>query len=80
MKLYCTKWALTRGIEEIDGVIDGDIVKFRRSDDHCWEFLFVQGREWHTTIESARKRCDKLRLAKIDLLKKQIVKLEKMKF
>lgn len=38
------------------------------------------GNEWHTTKESAINKAEEMRQKKIDSLKKQIQKLEKMKF
>jgi hypothetical protein len=41
---------------------------------------FGEGKEWHLTKDDAIKRANEVRLKKIELLKKQIAKLEKMDF
>jgi len=38
------------------------------------------GNEWHSTLEAAQKHAEKLRIARIIMLKKQISKLENMRF
>ncbi len=79
MKVWITKYALTEGIEAIDGEIASDIS----------ENMFVQsgrtgriyhGKEWHSTEESAIKRAEEMRIAKIASLKKQIARLEELEF
>lgn len=44
------------------------------------QYAHGEGREWHRTLEGARKRAEIMRMAKIANLKKQIAKLEKLKF
>jgi hypothetical protein len=76
MKAYVTKYALSKGILEIDGEVfaDGKGMK--------WGSYFnsAYGNDWHKTLVEAKQRANEMRLAKIESLKKQIVKLEKMTF
>ena len=82
MKVYITKYALTKGIEEKEVEICSDIdenmvkvigVRFS-------ECYFGEGNQWHRTLQSAIKRAEEMRIKKINSLKKQITKLENMKF
>ncbi len=74
MKAYSTKYALTFGIEEINGkVILGSYFEYG---DHG----FLGPKDWHRTRESAVARAEEMRAAKIASLRKQIAKLEAMRF
>jgi rubrerythrin len=44
------------------------------------ETFIGEGREWHRTWESAAKRAEKMRVAKIAALRAQIARLETMTF
>jgi hypothetical protein len=44
------------------------------------EFYHGEGKEWHTSKESAIKKAQEMKQKKIETLKKQIAKLEKIKF
>ena len=75
MKVYITKWALTEGVMEREGIIDGKrvyveglLIRFSIGDD-----LFL-------TPEEAKQKAEEMRVKKIESLKKKIVKLEKLKF
>ena len=79
MKVWITKYVLARGIFEID--------VNRLSDDgetgygETWLDVYRgEGREWHRTKEYAIKKAKEIRQRKIENLKKQIKKLEEMKF
>jgi len=63
MKTYITKYALTKGILEMEGEICEGLCN-----------------DWHRTIEAARSRAGAMRSKKIQSLKKQIAKLEGMRF
>lgn len=75
MKAFITKYALTSGIKEIEGRISRVSPK-----------MFVSGygsyhaNEWHIYRASAIARAEEMRVSKIASLKKQIAKLEKLKF
>ena len=79
MKVWITKYALTRGIFEMEVKSqskDGTAVYGKAWDD-CYR---GEGKEWHRTKESAIQKTEEMRQKKIDSLKKQIEKLERMKF
>lgn len=76
MKAYVTKYALSKGILAINGEVfaDGKAIKWGRY------FNSAHGNDWHRALVDAQQRANEMRLAKIEALKKQIVKLEKMTF
>lgn len=46
----------------------------------CDEFYHDKGKDWHTFKESALKRAKEIRNKKIESLRKQLKKLEEIKF
>ena len=85
MKAWITKYALTQGIigvEIIDNCLSadptGNMIKIR--DGNINTYYHGKGNEWHETKESAIKKAEEMRQKKIASLKKQIEKLERMKF
>lgn len=84
-KVYITKDALTKGILEIDAKVepsyyDQNIVYARVYDRYLGTEFFRVGSEVFLTKEEALKDAEKRRIKKIDSLKKQIKKLENIKF
>lgn len=81
MKAYITKYALTDGIKEVE-----DARQFNNSgmihvaSIHSQAYFFNEGNEWHKTLESAIEKSENMRIKKIASLKKQIAKLENLKF
>lgn len=75
IKVYVTKYALTKGIQVSKGNIFNDCKSIR-----CSSYCSFHGNEWHTDFESALKQCEKMRHRKIKSLKEQIKKLESMEF
>ena len=80
MKVWISKYALSKGIYEREvkqGEIYPDTVYI-----NAWRESFHggEGKEWHKTREDAVRRAEEMRIKKIASLKKQIEKLEKMKF
>lgn len=74
MKVWITKYALTRGIVEAEANAPSDrVVKFPNG-----KILYV-GHSYADKKEAIQK-ADEMRVRKIASLKKQIEKLEKMKF
>lgn len=67
---YLTTHSLKKGVIEHSAV--------KKSDDY--EMVLKGGEEYHLTEESARARVEEMRKKKIESLKKQIAKLENMKF
>jgi len=81
MKVWITKYALTAGILAVEAelsTINAGIVKCRRSPAHLQEY--AHSGEWHTSQSDAIDRAEDMRDAKIKSLRKQIAKLEAMKF
>ena len=78
MKVWVSKYALTRGIFEVDAeerCSEGNIfVKDK------WCLKSYHKGEWHNTKEEAIKRAEKLKENKIKSLETQIQKLKEMKF
>lgn len=82
MKVWITKYALTQGIYECEAEvcenINPDMIEVR-SNRHS-AYYHNEGVEWHKTKEAALEKAEEMRKKKIESLKKQIVKLEKLDF
>jgi hypothetical protein len=81
MKVFITKFALTKGILEVEAQLSqhhDDMIVV--NDGIKNNYFHWEGTEWHKTIESAKYTAERMRLAKIASLKKQIKKLETLKF
>lgn len=84
MTFYITKYATTRGIIKADTdklkdykVTDGTRLYVNYRDG---TMLFLNGGEWYTSKSMALADAERRRTKKIESLKKQIEKLEKIKF
>jgi hypothetical protein len=79
---FITKYALSDGIEEIE--FDPKCVnsdgRISRIDSDPWRHHFYNKNDYRTTKTAAIVRANQMREAKITSLKKQIAKLDKMKF
>lgn len=76
IKAWLTKNALTQGIEVVDAVVcSGTNDKMIAYGNHLYAF----GNDWHRSLEAALERAETMRVAKIVSLKKNIIKLEKLK-
>jgi hypothetical protein len=78
---WITKYALTEGIieqhvEHCSDISDG-MVSILGKRCFCYH---GEGKDWHRTRDGAVKRAEKMRLAKIALLRAQIEKLEGLRF
>lgn len=78
-KIFVFKYALTKGIIEIDAKTEQDTYE-EYAMVRDWIGLIQLNRDYVHTKEEALKKAEDMRLRKIESLKKQIVKLEKMKF
>lgn len=78
MRVSITKYALTQGIYEVDGELlhEYDGIKVKGD---CLDSYFY-GKDWWKTKEEAIERAEEMRKLKINSLKKQLKKLEEMKF
>jgi len=79
MKVYVTRYALTKGIQEYD------VSDMQKGNYHVviHEAMYNQHffkPDWHTDIEEALIQAELMRLKKISSLSKQIVKLRNLKF
>jgi hypothetical protein len=83
MKVWITKYALTKGIKSIDATpssfYDGVCDNTNGTGAYS-TYYHGEGRDWHRTLEGAQAKAEKMRLAKIELLEKQIGKLRNLKF
>ena len=81
MKAFVTKVIPKDGIiqeVEADQGFRSHIISVKSTN---WiDFYKVQGKQWHLTRESAITRAEYMRVQKIESLKKQITKLENLKF
>ena len=82
MKVWITKYVLTQGIFEAEAKVCENVnismIEICRCDNK--EYYHGNGREWHETEQSAIDMAEFMRHKKIISLKKQILKLENMKF
>ena len=80
MKVWVTKYALTKGIyESREGkIIDGG--KYFTEDHRGMDSLFLTLEGYSITELEAKEMANIMRLKKIESLKKSIIKLEKLKF
>lgn len=80
MKAYITKYALTNGIEEVDGNFVGGQT-FERTDIGRNPFRpYERKPDWHETREDAVKRANEMRDKAIKSAEKKLAKLRKMRF
>lgn len=78
MKVWVTKCVFTQGIRVVDVMVPGGASTVVRTPSPYVQFFY--GSDWHLTKEAAIQEAEKMRLKKIASLKKQIVKLEEMRF
>lgn len=73
-KVYVTKYAISRGIEEIERDYDYSYIKY-----NFHTFLYI-GKDAFLDKSEAIKKAEEMKKRKIASLRKQIEKLEKMTF
>lgn len=77
MKVYITKYALTRGIIEADARLceagGGSMVMVRPGE-------YYHNDNWHQTRAEAEAVAESMRVAKLEALQKQVAKLTKKTF
>ena len=74
---WITRYALTSGIMVAEGEVCNDISAEMFS---YGSMSPAHGNDWHRTPEAALTRAQEMRLAKIESVKKQLAKLERMTF
>jgi len=78
MKVWITKYAITRGIVEAESTpIEGDAVVAKIPDQ--WENYFRKP-YWHETKEAAIAQAETMRQKKIKSLEREIEKIKKLTF
>ena len=75
MKVYITAYILTKGILEME-----DKISENNPEIVATNFGYFYKGCWHKTKEAAVKTAEEIRLKKITSLRKQIEKLEALKF
>lgn len=78
-KIWVTKYALTSGIFEAEAEIEDQYGRMASIPSRRY-FTAFHGNDWHRTLTEANKRAEEMRLKKISSLKKQLKKLEELKF
>ena len=80
MKVWITKYALTKGIIEADGELtSSESVSILNRGLSLPTHWFYKG-DWHSDKQSAIKKAEEMCQNKIESLKRQIKKLEEMRF
>jgi hypothetical protein len=79
MKVFITKHALTAGIEECEVEVTGDGMAVDYSGSYP-QYFHKEGRDWHRTRESAVKRAEAMRKAKVASLQKSLAVMKAMRF
>ena len=74
MTVYITKYALTRGIIKIDGVLDSASNSIRV------DWTRYHKPDWHMNRSVAVDQAERMRLAKIKSLEKQLAKMKALRF
>ena len=75
---WVTKYALTSGVKVVEGHVYPDYPSMFVNSTNTNESY--HGNDWHTSEEAALARAEEMRMKKIASLKKQMAKLENMKF
>lgn len=86
MKVWISKYALTTGIFETEverceassNNDNSDMVKAMEGRSSI--YYFGEGKDWHLTRDEAIIKAEEMRFKKIESIKKQLNKLEKLKF
>lgn len=79
-KYYVTKYALTVGIQVVEGVVEdeGYTLKYTIEGDRSKYFAF--GNDWYSTRECAQQRAELLKARKLRSLEKQVRLLRSLDF
>ena len=84
MKVFISKWALTVGIEEADGImVNGSSrEEYFKQDGPSYTYrpLLTVRKDVHATREAAVKAAEFLRARKLARLRRQIAKIEELDF
>jgi hypothetical protein len=81
VKVYFTKYALTGGISEHEGIIMPNEPSMFAPDKKPLDYrIYFHKPDWHETWEGAFARAEGMRQAKIVSLEKQLQALRKLEF
>lgn len=79
MKVWITKYALTKGIMEFD--LDKDAISTRSPDMIEYApYHYARGNDWHREYNSAVMRAREMQTNKIASLKKQLERIQRLRF
>lgn len=77
--IWVTKYALTSGVFSVQAETRDDTYYYSRPGADSISQQFCLG-EWHLSLDEANAKAEKLRIKKIEALKKKITALEKLTF
>jgi len=77
MKVFITKFPLTKGIIELEGKLSESDNHYFYADGYCSSFLKS---EWHETLDEAVKNAEERKTKKLISLEKQIERISSLKF
>lgn len=80
MKIWITKYALTKGIYEADAKIDGNMATVRNPNSQWDQYFHSEGKDYCKTFAAAQQRAETMRLNTIQRLEKQLRLLREMTF
>lgn len=80
MKIYITKYALTTGIMEKEGIINPSRHTMAIINTEGGLSEYYHGKDWYRTHDDAIARANEMRQKKVSCLLKQISKIESIKF
>ena len=80
MTVYSTKYALTAGIKKFKVRDRGNGMVEVTDDGYSCFYLHGEGREWHRTWEAAAMKARMMQKQKIENLRRQLKKLENLRF
>ena len=78
MRLYVTKYALSKGILIVDAEVSDDFPNVASIKVGLGGSNHFYGNEWHTSPEGALIQAEKMLVAKIASVRRKLHKLEKM--
>lgn len=79
MKYWISKYALSIGIFEVDGVVGNLGNALQTYNERGW-IVFYPKKDYHETEAAARSAAEEMRTKKIASLRNQIERLERMEF
>lgn len=81
MKVWITKWALTDGIVECEAEQTSmpSLISIKNND-RGKTYVHGEGKDWHRCLLDAIHRAELMRVKKIDSLRVQVERLEKLSF